>query len=124
MKIVAHRGVCTEALENSWDAFHKAVEVGADRIELDVHLSADGHLVIVHDEDLERIAGMKVFVADLTRKELLDTVKLSNGEKLPFLDEVFARYRSGAHRRAFPKNDQPRNDSRKVEFCVSTEAVV
>ncbi len=91
MKVIAHRGACTEALENSWDAFRKAVDSKADRIELDVHLTKDKHLAIVHDENLERTAGVNKLIADMSRSEVERTIKLSNGEPLPFLDEVFAQ---------------------------------
>lgn len=91
MKVIAHRGVCTEELENSWAAFHKSVEIGAERIELDVHLTADGHLVIIHDDDLQRTAGIKRSVNSMTRAEIENSAVLNNGEKLPFLDEVFAK---------------------------------
>ena len=89
MKVIAHRGACTEALENSWDAFRKAVDGQAFRIELDIHLTRDGQLAVVHDESLERTAGVKKLIADMTRSELEKTVKLNNGEPLPFLDDVF-----------------------------------
>ena len=59
----------------------------AYRIELDVHLTRDGHLVIVHDENLERTTGVRALVADMTRSEIERSVKLTNGEPLPFLDE-------------------------------------
>lgn len=88
MKIVAHRGACTEALENSWTAFRTAVELGADRIELDVHLTSDNHIVILHDENLKRTAGLDKTLRQMSRKEIEDQVRLSNGEKVPFLDEV------------------------------------
>lgn len=91
MKVIAHRGVCTEELENSWAAFHRSVEIGAERIELDVHLTADGHLVIVHDEDLQRTAGINRRVSEMTRAEIEQSAVLKNGEKLPFLDELFAK---------------------------------
>jgi len=88
MKVIAHRGACTEALENSWTAFRTAVELGADRIELDVHLTADNQIAILHDEDLKRTAGIAKTLRQLTREEIKKTVRLSNGEELPFLDEV------------------------------------
>ena len=88
MKVIAHRGACTEALENSWAAFRKAVELGADRIELDVHLTTDNQLAILHDEDLKRTAGIAKTLRQLSRAEIMKTVRLSNGEALPFLDEV------------------------------------
>jgi glycerophosphoryl diester phosphodiesterase len=88
MKVVAHRGACTEALENTWEAFRKAVELGADRIELDVHLTADNHIAVLHDEDLQRTAGVAKKLKQLTRKDIESTIRLSNGESVPFLDEV------------------------------------
>lgn len=90
MKVIAHRGACTEALENSWEAFEKAVEAGAHRIELDVHLTKDGHLVVVHDEDFQRVARQPTVVSRATRAEI-ESLRLSNGEAVPFLDEVFDR---------------------------------
>ncbi len=88
MKVIAHRGACTEALENSWAAFRTAVDLGADRIELDVHLTADNQIAILHDEDLKRTAGLDKALRQMTRAEIKKTVRLSNGEELPFLDEV------------------------------------
>jgi glycerophosphoryl diester phosphodiesterase len=52
--VVAHRGASTAAPENTMEAYRLAVEQGADAIELDVHLTADGQLVVIHDETLER----------------------------------------------------------------------
>lgn len=92
MTIIAHRGACTEALENSWEAFHKAVEIGAQRIELDVHLTSDGHLLVMHDEDLKRTADSPRLVRACTRDEIARDIKLTNGERVPFLDEVLAEF--------------------------------
>jgi glycerophosphoryl diester phosphodiesterase len=54
MFLYAHRGASAEAPENTLAAFRRALAVGADGIELDVHLSADGVPVVIHDETLER----------------------------------------------------------------------
>lgn len=54
MFLYAHRGASAEAPENTLAAFRRALEVGADGIELDVHLSADGVPLVIHDETLER----------------------------------------------------------------------
>lgn len=54
MKIYAHRGASGFYPENTMLAFHKALEAGSDGIEIDVHLTADGEVVIIHDETLER----------------------------------------------------------------------
>jgi len=52
--IVAHRGASARAPENTMEAFRLAHEDGADAIELDVHLTADGQLAVIHDDTLER----------------------------------------------------------------------
>ncbi|MCX6128565.1 MAG: glycerophosphodiester phosphodiesterase [Proteobacteria bacterium] len=92
MKVIAHRGACTEALENSWDAFQKAVDCGAERIELDVHLTKDGHLAVIHDESLMRTAGVDCLVSEQIRTRIAKEIRLINGEALPFLDEIFAKF--------------------------------
>ena len=70
MKVFAHRGFSGLYPENTMLAFRKAIEAGADGIELDIHCSSDGRLVIIHDENLVRTTGRNVLVSDLTLKEL------------------------------------------------------
>lgn len=70
MKVFAHRGFSGEYPENTMLAFQKAMEAGADGIELDVHESGDGKLVIIHDELLVRTTGREGSVSDYTLKEL------------------------------------------------------
>ena len=96
--IGAHRGASEEAPENTLAAFDLAVEEGAELIELDVHPSADGHLVVHHDFDLLRTAGSAVRVEDLDLSALqrLDIGAWKGpryrGEHIPTLDTVLARY--------------------------------
>ena len=52
----AHRGASAYAPENTMAAFEKAVEMGADGIELDVQLTKDGELVVIHDETIDRVS--------------------------------------------------------------------
>ncbi len=52
--VIAHRGATSRAPENTLEAFHLAVDLGADGVELDVHESRDGHFVVHHDPDLPR----------------------------------------------------------------------
>ena len=52
-KVWAHRGASGYAPENTLDAFQKAVEMGADGIELDVQMTKDGELVVIHDETIK-----------------------------------------------------------------------
>jgi len=68
--IIGHRGAKGIAPENSLSAFKKAVELGIDGIELDVHLTKDGKLVVIHDMDLKRLSGLKIPIKQLTFKEL------------------------------------------------------
>lgn len=70
-KIIAHRGFSGQYPENTMLAFQKAVEAGCDGIELDVHLSKDGEVVIIHDEHIGRVSGgRRGMVKDLTAEEL------------------------------------------------------
>ncbi len=64
--VVAHRGASAQAPENTMEAYRLAVEAGADAIELDVHLTADGQLAVIHDETLDRTTDRTGRVADLT----------------------------------------------------------
>lgn len=68
--VVAHRGASAQAPENTMEAFRLAVEAGADAIELDVHLTADGQLAVIHDETLDRTTDRTGRVADLTMDEI------------------------------------------------------
>ena len=70
LRIVGHRGAAALAPENSLEAFHKAALAGANAIEADARLSRDGHVVLVHDERLERTTGYRGAVGDLIAREL------------------------------------------------------
>jgi glycerophosphoryl diester phosphodiesterase len=93
--IFAHRGASAHAPENTLAAFNLAIEQGADGIELDVKLSRDGHVVVIHDPTVDRTTGANGRVKDMTLDELrtmgagsffADTFK---DEKIPTLEEVF-----------------------------------
>ena len=68
--VVAHRGANTAAPENTLEAFRLAVGAGADAIELDVHLTADGELAVIHDETLDRTTDQSGSIATLKMKEI------------------------------------------------------
>ncbi len=76
--ILGHRGARFRAPENSLESFKNAIKCGADGVELDVHLTKDGKLVVIHDSDLRRITGEKTFIKSLTLSEirLLDISRL------------------------------------------------
>ena len=69
-KILAHRGANKAAPQNTIPAFLKAIEMGAHGVENDVHLTADGHLVIVHDYAIDNMSNGTGLVSDYTLEEL------------------------------------------------------
>jgi len=100
--ILAHRGASGYAPENTLEAFRLAMEMGADGFELDVHLSKDGQLIVIHDETVDRTTNGKGRVCDLTLEELkqLDAsngMEKYAGAKIPTLGEVFDLIRGTKH---------------------------
>ncbi|MGH3443538.1 MAG: glycerophosphodiester phosphodiesterase [Nitriliruptorales bacterium] len=93
--VVAHRGASTEAPEHTRAAYDAAVAAGADAVEVDVRLSRDGVLVCVHDADLERVAGRRGRVDELTLDELrgLDIGSWFNRARPDRARDVYARER-------------------------------
>ena len=93
--IIAHRGDITNAPENTIPAFRKALDVGADGIELDVRLTKDEKLVVFHDRCLDRTSNGAGPVNHYTLEEArgLDAGSWFDpgfsGERPPTLDEVF-----------------------------------
>ena len=90
---IAHRGYSEKYPENTMPAFEKAIDAGADMIELDIHLSKDGKLVVIHDNHIDRTSDGSGQVKDLTLKELLSfNYNYNNREpgfvKIPTLEEV------------------------------------
>ena len=70
VKIWAHRGASGYAPENTVEAFCLAAQMGADGVELDVHLTKDGQLVVAHDETIDRVSDACGKIADYTLDEL------------------------------------------------------
>ena len=66
---IAHRGASGTFPENTLNAFRAAIDAGADMCELDVHLSRDGAIVVIHDDTVERTTDGKGEVAELTLDE-------------------------------------------------------
>lgn len=91
-----HRGNPAEHPENTLASFRSAIELGVDMIECDVHMSADGELVVIHDHTLDRTTNGSGLVAQHTLAELRE-LDAGGGERLPVLAEVsqLARDRVG-----------------------------
>lgn len=94
--VIAHRGAAGEAPENTLAAFQLALDQGCDGFELDVHLSKDGEIIVIHDATLDRTTNGTGKVQEMTLTELrrFDAgCKFSSnyaGEQIPLLEEVFA----------------------------------
>ena len=84
---IAHRGASAHAPENTLAAFRKAAALGADMVELDVQISADGVAVVIHDATVDRFPG---HAGEVRRKTLaeLRTIDAGQGERIPTLEEA------------------------------------
>ncbi|MFZ0597044.1 MAG: glycerophosphodiester phosphodiesterase family protein [Flavobacterium sp.] len=85
---IAHRGAKGYEPENTLRSFQKALDLNADGIELDVHLSSDGHIIVIHDETIDRTTNGKGFVNTFSLAELKSFL-IDGHYKIPTLDEVF-----------------------------------
>ena len=97
--VFAHRGADLVAPENTIPAFKEAEHLGADGVELDVRLSRNGDLIVMHDSSVQRTTGQNGRVSQLTLKQLkaLDAGcrfdPAFRGTRIPTLEEVFAALR-------------------------------
>lgn len=97
-QVVAHRGASEENAEHTLGAYIKALDVGAEGLECDVRLTADGHLVCVHDRNLRRTASTRGIVSTMNLAELdeLDFASWKNpwadlDDEAPELDRELGR---------------------------------
>jgi glycerophosphoryl diester phosphodiesterase len=72
VRVIAHRGASGEEIENTLEAFRRALLEGAHGVEMDVRRTRDGELIVFHDDTLERLAGRDEAVEDLTLQELME----------------------------------------------------
>ncbi|MBN1485023.1 MAG: hypothetical protein JXA37_09900 [Chloroflexia bacterium] len=91
---IAHRGASDKAPENTLVAFQRALELGADALEFDVHLTADGQVVVIHDATVDRTTDGSGEVAEMTLEVLrqldagVSTHSRFAGQPIPTLAEV------------------------------------
>lgn len=87
IKTIGHRGAAALEPENTLRGFRKAIELGLDYVEFDIHRCKSGELVVMHDETVDRTTNGNGFVKDLTLQQLkkLDAGK---GEQIPTLQEA------------------------------------
>ena len=92
--LLGHRGAAAEAPANTVAAFRRAMESGADGVELDIHLTHDGRVVVIHDETVRSVTGLDRLVRELTLAQIqqLDAGSYFSpafaGERIPTLDEA------------------------------------
>lgn len=84
---IAHRGASAYEPENTLSSFERAIELNTDLIEFDVRQSIDGHLVVIHDNTVDRTTDGRGLVALKTLSELKE-LNAGKGEKVPTLNEV------------------------------------
>ena len=84
---IAHRGDSAHAPENTLAAFRSAIAAGADKLEMDVQMSDDGRLVVIHDTTVDRTTNGSGRVADLTLAQL-QALDAGNGEQIPTFEAV------------------------------------
>lgn len=93
--LLAHRGDLAHAPENTLPSFSQAIQKGADGVELDAKLTVDGHVIVIHDETVDRTTDGKGKVASFTLEAIrkLDAGSWFDakfaGTKVPLLEEVF-----------------------------------
>jgi len=89
IEVTGHRGAAGLEPENTLRSIRKAIELGVDRVEIDVRVTKDNYLVVIHDETVDRTTNGHGHVKDLTFNEIrrLDAGK---GERIPTLEEVLS----------------------------------
>lgn len=94
MEIIGHRGGASIGPENTLACYKKGIEAGADMIEIDIHLTKDNHIVICHDESIDRTTNGKGMIREMTLDEIrqyrsVDADGNMTDQQLPTIDEVF-----------------------------------
>ena len=98
---IAHRGASGSAPENTVAAFERAIRIGVDAIEIDVHGTSDGRVVVIHDATLDRTTDRR----GLVRQQTLDQIRNADagtwfgrefkGAQIPLLEEAIEAYTKG-----------------------------
>jgi glycerophosphoryl diester phosphodiesterase len=128
--LFAHRGARVELPENTLEAFERALALGADALETDVHLTADGEVVVFHDETGQRLAGRAARVAACSLREIqswdlghvLVDSRGRGAEQRPHLGRGYRAPTLAAVLQAFP--DTPLNVDLKPRSAALVAAAV
>lgn len=94
LPVFAHRGASAYELENTMEAFDKALEIGSHGIELDVHCSQDNELIVFHDNNLKRLVGKNALIQACNCEQLLhyklgkSCLRIFSKKRMPTLKQV------------------------------------
>ena len=93
IKIIAHRGgvVDEHRSENSFSALEEAINRGYTHVEIDARITADGHAVCFHNDDLQEEAGVDGRISDMTLDQVVNTKLTRSGENIPTFEAYCAR---------------------------------
>ena len=108
VQIIAHRGAPTFAPENTLPAIRKALEIGVDMIEIDVHQTKDGVLVLMHDEKVDKTTDGRGYIKDMT----FDEIRLLDAGS--WFDPVFTGTKVPAMRVDWPYWNRPAIQSEPI----------
>ena len=120
--VIAHRGASSDAPENTLAAFDLAIQMGVTHIELDVHCTLDGHVVVIHDETVNRTTNGSGPVTGHTLAALqrLDAGSWFGGkfagQRIPTFEEVLDRYQGRAHLHTEIKGQSAHLSQRTVDL--------
>jgi len=120
--VIAHRGASSYAPENTFAAFELALRMGVTHIELDVHATSDGAIVVIHDDTVDRTTDGHGPVTGYTLAALraLDAgarfAEIFAGERIPLFADVLERYKGRAHLHVEIKGHSPHLAHRTVDL--------
>jgi len=124
-QLIAHRGGPAYAPESTLAAFRNAIAVGADWIEMDIRMTRDGALVIMHDETVDRTTNGTGRVEELTLDQI-GALDAGNGERVPTFDQVIdlaKKARVGLLPEAKSPDLYPRIEAQMVQAIVEADYV-
>lgn len=85
--VIAHRGDTKAEIENTLPAIKSALKLGVDGVEVDLQITKDNQVIVFHDEDLVRLAGIKKKIRQCTQEEI-QKIRLKDGSIIPTLEDL------------------------------------
>ena len=89
---IAHRGASAHEVDNSIASFQKAIEMGAGMLEMDVHLTKNRKVVVIHDDSIKNATGKKGKISEMPFVDV-QKLRLKDGQEIPTLKDVLERFK-------------------------------